>query len=82
MDLTCKNRETVFKVYRKLTEIRDVSNYGFTNQIRCMWLYTGFQYHFRLMLFSSYLKKHDGAIFRDVTKVDRKVVTWEFIRLK
>ena len=29
MDLTCKNRETVFKVYKKLTEIKDVSNLRF-----------------------------------------------------
>ena len=29
MDLTCKNRETVFHVYKKLTEIRDVSNLRF-----------------------------------------------------
>ena len=29
MDLTSKNRETVFKVHKKLTEIRDVSNLRF-----------------------------------------------------
>ena len=26
MDLTCKNRETVLRVYKKLTEVRDISN--------------------------------------------------------
>ena len=26
MDLTCKNRETVLRVYKKFTEVRDISN--------------------------------------------------------
>ena len=34
------------------------------------------------MHFSGYLKKHNGASLGDVTKVDQKVFTWEFIRSK
>ena len=72
MDLTCKNRETVVRVYKKLTEVRDISNLRLYESDKVYVAVHWVPVPFPVDALSSYLEKHHGAISRHVNKVDQK----------